>query len=234
MADTITLPKPSAARRVRSSGAVRCRRKFLYYFPGGFQDETYLGWERDYKVAASRRWAEELGAAELRRLLRQKDYKEIARRAVAIESRTNLIFSYEKMALRDAVGDTKGAREFAIGLQRFLAGRKSPSRLFDEWCETVGGLPRRGSRVLTWPVVTVFGFLAQPQKHFFIKPNVMKRAAEAYGFPFAYVSKPSSPTYLSALAFADKVRRDLRDLRPRDMIDIQSFLWVQGSDEYPD
>jgi hypothetical protein len=25
---------------------------------------------------------------------------------------------------------------------------------------------------------------------------------------------------------------DLRDLHPRDMIDIQSFLWVQGSDEY--
>jgi len=30
----------------------------------------------------------------------------------------------------------------------------------------------------------------------------------------------------------DTVRRDLRDLRPRDMIDIQSFLWVQGSSEY--
>jgi hypothetical protein len=26
--------------------------------------------------------------------------------------------------------------------------------------------------------------------------------------------------------------RDLRDLKPRDMIDIQSFTWVQGSDEY--
>ena len=25
---------------------------------------------------------------------------------------------------------------------------------------------------------------------------------------------------------------DLRDLRPRDMIDIQSFIWVQGSEEY--
>jgi hypothetical protein len=35
------------------------------------------------------------------------------------------------------------------------------------------------------------------------------------------------------LDFAAAVRRDLRDLRPRDMIDIQSFLWVQGSDEYP-
>jgi hypothetical protein len=34
------------------------------------------------------------------------------------------------------------------------------------------------------------------------------------------------------LNFARVVRRDLRDLKPRDMIDIQSFLWVQGSDEY--
>jgi hypothetical protein len=28
------------------------------------------------------------------------------------------------------------------------------------------------------------------------------------------------------------VSADQRDLRPRDQIDIQSFLWVQGSDEY--
>jgi hypothetical protein len=26
--------------------------------------------------------------------------------------------------------------------------------------------------------------------------------------------------------------RDPRDLRPRGMIDIQAFMWVQGSDEY--
>jgi hypothetical protein len=25
----------------------------------------------------------------------------------------------------------------------------------------------------------------------------------------------------------------VRDLKPRDLIDIQSFIWVQGSDEYP-
>jgi hypothetical protein len=28
------------------------------------------------------------------------------------------------------------------------------------------------------------------------------------------------------------VRRDLRDLGPRDLIDLQSFLWVLGSSEY--
>jgi hypothetical protein len=231
VADTTILRKPS---RSRSPGAASCRRKFLYYFPRGFGDETYLAWERAYKAKAHQRWTQELGRVELRRLMHERDYREIARRAVNIESRTNLIFSYEKMALRDAVNAPGGARAFATGLERFLAGKTVLPRLFDERCETVGSLPRRGSRVLTWPVVTVFGFLAQPKRHLFIKPNVMKRAAKAYGFPFEYDSKPSFPTYASALAFAAEVARDLRDLRPRDMIDIQSFLWVQGSDEYPD
>lgn len=231
---TVLFDQTSRTSRRPRHGAVRCQRKFLRHFPGGFSDETYLAWERNYKVAAHHRWIHDLGPAEMQRLLRGRDFREIARRAVSIESRTNLIFSYEKMALRDAVNDANGARSFAKGLHALLAGRKVSARLFDAWCETVAGLPRKGSRVLTWPVVTVFGFLAQPQRHLFIKPNVMKRAANAYGFPFEYASRPSSATYMSALAFASEVAADLRDLRPRDMIDIQSFLWVQGSDEYPD
>jgi hypothetical protein len=57
-------------------------------------------------------------------------------------------------------------------------------------------------------------------------------AAAAYGGDFEYRPRPAWETYASRLAFAARIRRDLRDLRPRDMIDIQSFIWVQGSDEY--
>ena len=49
---------------------------------------------------------------------------------------------------------------------------------------------------------------------------------------FAYMSKPSRETYESLLAFAKTVHRDVEDLGPKDMIDIQSFLWVLGSNEY--
>ena len=94
------------------------------------------------------------------------------------------------------------------------------------------GLPRKQTRVLTWPLVTVFGFIAQPETHIFLKPNVTRTAARAYGFDFQYQSRPSWEIYANYLEFAETVRRDLGDLRPRDMIDIQSFLWVQGSDEY--
>ena len=219
-----------------NSAAKRARKKFLRYFPGGFRDETYLEWERDYKWETHERWEEALNRAEFRRLLEQRAYAEIAARAVRTEqqSRHSMIFSFEKMALRDAVKSPAGAKAFAEGLYDFLHGRGDMQRRFERWCDVVSALPRRQTRVLTWPLVTVFGFIAQPEQHIFLKPTVTRRAAEAYGYDLPYKSLPNWETYSSLLDFAETVRSDLRDLRPRDMIDIQSFLWVQGSDEYPD
>ena len=218
--------------RRRLSGPERCRRKFLQFYPGGFRDPSYLDLERGYKEAAHDRWAEELGRAELRSLIRTGEYAEAAQRAVRIESRTNLLFSFEKMALRDAVKSRAGARAFATGLYDFLHGPGGLPNRFGRWVEAVASLPRRQTRVLTWPVVTVWGFIAQPDTHMYLKPTVTKLAAEAYGFDFIYRSQPNWETYAGVLAFAGQVMRDQRSLRPRDMIDAQGFIWVQGSDEY--
>jgi len=217
---------------VRRSGPERCRRKFLRFFPGGFRDETYIDWERDYKWQAHERWTAELGKAEFRGFLEKGEFAKVARRAVTIESRTNLLFSFEKMAIRDAVKARGGAKAFAEGLYDYLHGRGSARSRFERWVEVVGNLPRKQTRVLTWPVTTVFGFMAQPDLHMFLKPMVTKRAAEEYGFDFIYSSRPSWNTYESLLDFAATVRRDVRDLHPKDMIDAQGFIWVQGSDEY--
>jgi hypothetical protein len=167
-------------------------------------------------------------------MTRQADeaFDEIAGTAVRIESRTNLLFSFEKMALRDAIKTKAGARIFAEGLYDFLWGRGADETRFERWCEAVSSLPRRQTRVLTWPLVTVFGFIARPDTHIFLKPNVTRVAAKAYGFDFDYKSKPNWATYQSLLDFANTVRRDTTDLRPKDMIDLQGFIWVQGSDEY--
>jgi hypothetical protein len=212
--------------------AIRCRRKFLRFFPQGFRDETYLAWERDYKQRAHEQWDEVLGRKTFRALLSEGKYAEIGTHAVRIESRTNLLFSFEKMALRDAVKSPSGARIFAEGLYEFLHGPGKMKQKFARWCEVVASLPRKQTRVLTWPLVTVFGFIAQPQAHIFLKPNVTRRAAREYGFTFTYQSLPNWDTYANLLEFADLIRFDLDDLKPLDMIDIQSFIWVQGSDEY--
>jgi hypothetical protein len=228
-------PSSSRRRTQTSEGALRCRRKFLRHFPGGFRDETYLDWERDYKWEAHERWEEALGREDFRRLLRAKEFAEIAARAVRVEQRTrhSMIFSFEKMALRDAVKSEEGARAFSEGLYDFLYGAGDMRRRFERWVEVVSALPRKQTRVLTWPLVTVFGFIARPEEHIFLKPNVTRIAARAYEFDFRYQSRPNWETYDSLQQFAAAIRADLRDLKPRDMIDIQSFIWVQGSDEYP-
>ena len=51
----------------------------------------------------------------------------------------------------------------------------------------------------------------------------------------SYQPTPTWAGYQDLLTFAAMVRRDL-DRKPgfkaRDMIDLQSFIWVQGSPEY--
>ncbi len=209
------------------------RRKFLRAFPAGFRDETYVDWERTYKWAAHLEWQKQLDVTMYRRLLRDERYAEIAARAVRIESRTNLLFSFEKMALRDAVRQQHGAKLFARALFELLHGRGELSHRFEDWIAAIAQLPRRQTRVLTWPLSTVFGFLAQPELHFFFKPTVTRAAAARLGVELPYAARPSWLQYKTLLEFVHAVRRDIRGLKPRDMIDLQSFLWVQGSDEYP-
>ena len=232
MGTSTGVSKQRASITKPSAQAIRCRRKFLRFFPSGFYDETYIDWERGYKWSAHEQWNEALSPGAFRSLLKKEKFAEIAALAVRIESRTNLLFSFEKMALRDAVKSTAGARAFAEGLYEFLHASGGIERKLNRWVDVVSNLPRKQTRVLTWPLVTVFGFIADPETHIFLKPNVTRIAAREYGFDFQYKSRPSWETYASLLEFASAVRRDLSDLRPRDMIDIQSFMWVQGSDEY--
>ena len=147
--------------RPKAPGPERCRRKFLRFFWKGFRDETYLAWERDYKWNAHERWDEVLDQPSFSALLRAKRFSEIAGHAVKIESRTNFLFSFEKMALRDAVKSSAGARIFAEGLYAFLHRAGEPRKKFEEWRDAVASLPRKQTRVLTWPLVTIFGFIAQ-------------------------------------------------------------------------
>ena len=195
------------------SGPEACRRKFLRHFPKGFRDVTYLAWERDYKWETHQRWEEILNRKEFRRLLEKRDYAEIAARAVRTEqrSRHSMIFSFEKMALRDAVKSEAGARAFATALYDFLHGPGSDEARFATWCKTVAALPRKQTRVFTWPLVTVYGFIAQPDRHIFLKPTVTKLAANKYGFDFEHPIE----TDLGDLRQTARIRRDHPPRPPR-------------------
>ena len=138
------------------------------------------------------------------------------------------------MALRDAIKTPGGARDFANGLYEFVYGKGVLKNRFGSFIKVVSELPRKQTRVLTWPLTTVFGFIADPGNQIFLKPMVTRSAAIKFGFDFKYQSKPNWETYQSLLDFAEEIRKATKALQPRDYIDLQSFIWVMGSDEYPD
>lgn len=168
----------------------------------------------------------------LAQLCREGKFAHVAAAAVRIESGRSLLFSFEKMALRDAVRSEDGARTFSEGLTAYLYGIGTLADRFESWCTAVAALPRKQTRVLTWPLVTVFGFIAQPKQHLFLKPLAMKTAARKLGYDFPYRSRPCWDTYEAFLQMGKHVRQALVEDPPRDMIDVQSFLWVLGADEY--
>jgi hypothetical protein len=211
---------------------LQCRKKFLRNFSDGFSGEKYGRLERDSKWEAHLAWNDMLSREEFKRLLLLREYKEIAQRAVRIVSRTNLLLSFEKILLSDAIQSEAGAEIFSRALFSSVYPGEPNRKTFDQFARALMLLPRKQARVLTWPLQTIFTFIAQPMRHIFLEPRVTQIAAEHYRFPFAYKPQVNWKTYQCMIAFAEQVRADIADLSPRDMMDLQSFIRVQGAEEY--
>jgi hypothetical protein len=82
----------------------------------------------------------------------------------------------------------------------------------------------------TWTVATYLPFLWLPERHMFLRPNVTKDYAARVGDPFAsiYQAPLTFDVYASLLALVERTERELVAWKPRDRIDIQSFIWVVG------
>jgi len=218
--------------RINLRQLAKHKKRFLRFFPRAFKDDLYIQWERTYKWEAHKLWKQLLDQKEFESLLNRRKYADIATRALQVESRTNFLFSFEKMALRDALRTAGGAETFADGLYGLLHGEGSLRDRFVSWMVAVNHLPRKKSRVASWPIVTLLPFIAQPKNYIILKPTAMKVAAEELGYDLDYSSKPSFRTYESLLQLADTVKEHIADLKPQDYHDLQSFLWTIGSAEY--
>src|SRR5579862_9356219 len=160
------------------SRAARCRRMFLRKFHGAFRDDAYLAQERIAKWQAHEQWESLLGRTAMRAMVRSHEFEEIADLATQIETRSGLLNSGERITLREAVKTAAGSRIFSIGLYDFLYGAGSQRHQFERWTDAMGELPKRQARILTWPMITVFGFLAQPDMHLYLRPAILCAAAE--------------------------------------------------------
>ncbi len=141
--------------------------------------------------------------------------------------RTNLLSWFELMRVDDVLqGDRNDS--FVSGAAAFASG------------EMEAGLRRMAGAAkphdaAKWTVLTYLPFLWAPDEHMFLKPEVTKLFADRVGheFAFRYRADLDLDVYKSLLDLVARTREALEELRPRDNVDLQSFIWVVGAYSEP-
>jgi hypothetical protein len=192
--------------------------RFLSFMPGGFEGERNLDQERQYKRTASRKLNEILTPE----LALKSDLINATAVRRAGEIWINLLSPYESMHLKAALESPSGA-QFLRAAAKFAAGEYEAGAAGMK--SAIGSHGR-----LTWPIATYFPFLWDPENHMFLKPTVTCDFAERVGhsFQYAYTSEIEGSVYSSLLELADWTAAKIKDLKPRDRIDVQSFIYVVG------
>jgi hypothetical protein len=216
--DNLRVPAESGRMRYRS--LPESIERFLERFPHGFYGDRFAAEEREYKVRAHQLAQDLLSQGALARLLSVNDDGEVCRRALRVANATNLIFPYEKMALKDGLASPAHQHAFATALFHLLYGHGDLQPRFERYADILAGIG-----AAKWTIATYFQFIVYPDEYVFLKPTVTQNAAEISGFAINYRSDLNWLTYASVLTFAQYLKKELAGLKPRDMIDVQSFMW---------
>jgi hypothetical protein len=202
---------------------------FLSKYPSGFENHQYFAEEREYKLKAHHLYDELLGNGQFSQLLSSNNIDELVKRVLAVESRINVLSVFEKVAFRDALKNKDSGTAYMQTLLDVLE-KGSQENVLTAHFEAVTNLPAElgKSRVATWPVATVMPYLARPDVFMFLKPDVTKECAERLNFNLCYDAKPNWLTYSKLLLMCDLLMEQLESLGAKDMIDLQSFIWVIG------
>lgn len=219
---------PDVCGQVKFRTVAESKREFLKKFPGGFDDPLLVRKERTPKEKMHDTALELLGARLMLDLLEKGAHDEICARArkVVAQDKFAMLATNEKIAFVDALKAPEHHKRFSVALFDLLYGQGEYGPRFERWAAC---LEEMG--VAKWPVATYLQFLVHPDRHMLLKPETTKHAAQACAFEIVYRPELNALTYLSVQRFSEYLFKSIPDLEPRNMLDIQTFMWciVPGS-----
>lgn len=218
MLDNLKITKSTNTLKYQS--ITQSIQSFLKEFPGGFYSEKFKEHERDYKEKAHALALKLLGKEAFDALLATENYAEIVKRALKVSNATNLIFPNEKMSLKDGLQSPDAQQQFSNLLYSLLYGEEELETRFITFAKVLENI-----HAAKWTTVTYFLFIIHPDKHMFVKPTIMKYLSELCGYEMNYKPQLNWLTYKSVLEFSEYIKSEILELKPRDMIDVQSFMW---------
>jgi len=197
------------------------------FYPGwqSFDDPRFIADEIDYKKRMIAKANDQLSATELRQLRAGGHFDEILKRIESI-GRTNLLHQAVPRAgdLGILYQPNLDKPAFCAALVELLHGEgETADRLenYLAWVEA-SGLPNR------WTFPTYFLFMCHPDREIFVKPGVTAGFLDLLGFDEELRGGPSSAWYKTIRSLAHQLRDAFAARGARDMVDIQSAIFVAG------
>jgi 5-methylcytosine-specific restriction protein B len=77
-----------------------------------------------------------------------------------------------------------------------------------------------------WAFPTYLLWVCHPATEVFVKPSTMQWFLEFVGKEEVWKTTPNAKSYAAILELAGALKRVLKPLKPQDMVDVQSFIWV--------
>lgn len=230
-AEVISNLKVAVARHDdRYVGLAGAREIFLALFPDGFRDPAYLESERTFKLEASQRLRQSVSMDQLRAAGEGQDDDRVAdalRRSFSLP--TPLPSTFELGGISRALKDPSARRQWIRAVALMI---DEPQRLQDAL--TMAGDALRPFKADKWTAVTYPPFLLDPDRHAYLKIEKSCDAAARIGDPFYIEYQPGleASVYEAFMGFAGRLKAELKSLGATDFIDVQSFIWVIGTDSY--
>lgn len=194
---------------------------FLQEYPGGFYGERLVSEERNYKLEAHQMCRDFFSESEMTGLIAKKDWEELFQRTQAVVKKTNLMQpTFECSKLFNTLHEAGVPETFYPALHDCLHGQGTHAERVGRFSNTLIeiGLGK-------WTYASYFIFLYHPDECMFVKPEGLKQSVKITQYPMDYEATPSGALYQQILEFSHWLKDKLSDLKPRDMIDIQSFMW---------
>lgn len=198
------------------------RRRFPDW--AGFSDPDFEADEIDYKQATIAKARDLLSEVELQRLISEGRFDEFIERLDTIGKDNNLLWRRVPMSgdLGILYQPTLDKPTFCQAVFDLLYGPGPSHERLWRYTDYVKAhnLPNK------WTFPTYFLFICHPDSEIFVKPQTTKWFLQFSGGPRTFTSVPTPPTYATILQMAQQLMDGLQAYEPRDMVDIQSLIWV--------
>lgn len=199
---------------------------FRKLFPAGFSGDDYVSDERDYKVAASDALVNAFGNGRGLALLKEGRVEEVVARALTLET-TNLAHPrWEKPRIAQALRDLQVANAYFEAVFQLADAKTVTPPLFDALALAVETMKSEMGPIARWPATTVFLALLRPDRFLFFRPTQTGKAASLVGVSLGYKPAPNWKTYEAVLKLAANLMERLGPLGARDLLDVQTFIFL--------